>query len=66
MDDFTEFPHAPDAGGPHKAVWLQDSHAVVDISHDDELTVHRGHIGTRAAPVHVEKRYFQGFLPQEF
>lgn len=58
MDDFAELPHTPDAGGAHKAVWLQDSHAVVDIAHDDELAIHRGHVGTWAAPVHVQKGDF--------
>lgn len=58
VDDFTELAHAPDAGGAHKAVWLQDCHAIVDIPHDDELAIHCGHVGTGAAPVHVQKRDF--------
>lgn len=65
MNDLSELPDPACGGAPHEAVGLQHGHAVVDVSHDDELPVGRGDVGARAVPVHVHQGHLQGFLAEE-
>ncbi len=64
-DDLAEFTQASDAGEDDETVWLQHGHAVVDVPHDDDLTVGGGDVRTRTGPVHVLQRHLQGLVPEE-
>lgn len=65
IDDLAELTDASDAGKDDEAVGLQDGHAVVDVPHDDDLTVGSGDVRTWTGPVHVLQRHLQRFVPKE-
>lgn len=65
VGDLAKLPDFTSAGRAHKAVGLQDGHAVVNVTHDDELPIGCSDIGAGAVPVHVQKSHLQGFLAKE-
>lgn len=65
VDDLSELPDPPNAGGSHEAVGLQDGHPVLDVPHDDELPVGRGDVGAGAVPVHVQQSHLQRLFAKE-
>lgn len=65
MDDLTKLPDFTSAGRAYEAVRLQDGHPVVNVTHDDELSVGCRDIGARAVPVHVQKSHLQGLFTKE-
>lgn len=66
-DDLSELPYAPRAGSAHIALRVKDRHAIVDVAHDDDLSLGSGarDVRTRAVPVHVEEGDLQRFLAKE-
>lgn len=65
MDNLTKLPDFTRAGRAYEAVGLQDGHPIVDITHDDELSVGCCDIGAGAVPVHVQKSHLQGLFTKE-
>ena len=66
-DDLSQFPYSARAGGTHVALWLKDSHPIICIAHDDDLSLSSRtcDVWARAVPVHVEEGDLERFLAKE-